>query len=477
MIEKIVRKEVELQEGVKLYSVPDARMSDEELREALHNDWDFANWEEPTAEMCQDMDIEPGIKTLILGGFDEFCFCPKEKIFPNVVELHICRNVSCIIIDPKAFPNIRKVTSESPYFLDSDMLVRLPDDIADMVMCDEISKQDAANMNRGILENVFCRRPDEVVDLNGIQEISGNCSFYGCETENIINTDSVTDCWLGSFYCFKPFNPNNKWNIEDKYKEDYMIGTILVMPYIEPGKDDKKTKYIFPDKKVTAIAKDDVGLSFTRRCANTIVVKNENSISADSGEFTLSREETEYDGYTPAKVVDADEKDFDGIWKADYVSTGNITAPVDVFGISGAFISVKSGKLELFLNSDAYEKPLDAEDLTVEFKDNACTFTSEKDEEKEAEKNAASSDADGDEKTDTSVNGALQRLEDDMVKMTINTGGSDMIFYLEKSDAVEMKAAKRAAEEEAEAADEETELETKKDTEKETKEETKKSEK
>lgn len=75
------------------------------------------------------------------------------------------------------------------------------------------------------------------------------------------------------------------------------------------------------------------------------------------------------------------------------------------------------------------------------------------------------------------VNGALQRLEDDMVKMTINTGGSDMIFYLEKSDAVEMKAAKRAAEEEAEAADEETELETEKDTEKETKEETKKSEK
>lgn len=280
MIEKIVRKEVELQKGVKLYSVPDARMSDEELREALHNDWDFANWEKPTAEMCQDMDIEPGIKTLTLGGFDEFCFCPKEKIFPNVVELHICRNVSCIIIDPKAFPNIRKVTSESPYFLDSDMLVRLPDDIADMVMCDEISKQDAANMNRGILENVFCRRPDEVVDLNGIQEISGNCSFYGCETENIINTDSVTDCWLGSFYCFKPFNPNNKWNIEDKYKEDYMIGTILVMPYIEPGKDDKKTKYIFPDKKVTAIAKDDVGLSFTRRCANTIVVKNESQIDA-----------------------------------------------------------------------------------------------------------------------------------------------------------------------------------------------------
>lgn len=231
-----------------------------------------------------------------------------------------------------------------------------------------------------------------------------------------------------------------------------------------------------PEEGTWKMTGDAITLDEGEENSMNLTVKG-NSISADSGEFTLSREETEYDGYTPAKVVDADEKDFDGIWKADYVSTGNITAPVDVFGISGAFISVKSGKLELFLNSDAYEKPLDAEDLTVEFKDNACTFTSEKDEEKEAEKNAASSDADGNEKTDTSVNGALQRLEDDMVKMTINTGGSDMIFYLEKSDAVEMKAAKRAAEEEAEAADEETELETEKDTEKETKEETKKSEK
>lgn len=278
MIEKIVRKEVELQKGVKLYSVPDARMSDEELREALHS-WDF-NWEEPTAEMCQDMDIEPGIKTLILGGFDEFCFYPEEKVFPDVVEIHICKDVSCVALYHKAFPNVRKITSESPYFLDSDMLVRLPDDIADMVICDEISKQDAANMNRGILENIFCRKQDEVVNLNGIKEISDRCSFSGCETKNIINTDSVTDCWLGSFYCFKPFNPNNKWNIEDKHKEDYMIGTILVMPYIEPGKDDEKTKYVFPDKKITAIAKDDVGLPSTRRCTDTIVVKNESQIDA-----------------------------------------------------------------------------------------------------------------------------------------------------------------------------------------------------
>ena len=230
-----------------------------------------------------------------------------------------------------------------------------------------------------------------------------------------------------------------------------------------------------PEEGTWKMTGDAITLNEGEENSMNLTVKG-NSISADSGEFTLSREETEYDGYTPAKVVDADEKDFDGIWKAEYVSTGNITAPVDVFGISGVFISVKSGKLELFLNSDVYEKPLDAEDLTVEFKDNTCTFTSEKDEEKDATSNDDDSD-DDEEETDTSVSGTLQMQEDDMAKMTINTGGSDMIFYLEKSDAVEMKAAKRAAEEEAEAGEEETETETKKDTEKETKEETKKSEK
>lgn len=228
-----------------------------------------------------------------------------------------------------------------------------------------------------------------------------------------------------------------------------------------------------PEEGTWKMTGDAITLDDGEENSINLTVKGDN-ISADSGEFTLSREETEYDGYTPAKVVNADEKDFDGIWKADYVSTGNITAPVDVFGISGVFISVKSGKLELFLNSDVYEKPLDAEDLTVEFKDNTCTFTSEKDEEKDAASNDdAGSDDDGEE-TATSVNGTLQMQKDDMVKMTINTGGSDMIFYLEKSDAVEMKAAKRAAEEESEAADEYSE--TEKDTEK-TKEETKKSEK
>lgn len=240
-----------------------------------------------------------------------------------------------------------------------------------------------------------------------------------------------------------------------------------------------------PEEGTWKMTGDAITLDEGEENSMNLTVKG-NNISADNGEFTLSREETEYDGYTPAKVVDADEKDFGGIWKADYVSTGNITAPVDVFGISGVFISVKSGKLELFLNSDVYEKPLDAEDLTVEFKDNACTFTSEKDKEKDAEKNAASgddSDDAGEEETDTSVNGTLQMQEDDMVKMTINTGGSDMIFYLEKSDAAAMKAAKRAAEEESEAENDneetesETETETKEDTEKETKEEAKETEK
>lgn len=252
MIEKIVRKEVELQKGVKLYSVPDARMSDEELEGNT------------SAEACQNIEIEPGVKTLILGGFDEFFFYSK-KVFSDVVEIHICKDVCSIIINHDAFPNVRKVTSDSPYFLDSDMLVRLPDDIADMIRCCEISKKEAADMNRGILENIFCRKPDEVVDLKGIKEISNSCSFSGCETENIINTDNVTSCSINS-WMFPADEQEEYVDEQEEYKKDGILGTILVKPYVKPCEDGEQLKYVFPDKKITAIARD-IGLfASTKSC-------------------------------------------------------------------------------------------------------------------------------------------------------------------------------------------------------------------
>lgn len=272
MIEKIVRKEVELQEGVKLYSVPDARMSDEELEG------------ETSAEVCQNIEVEPGVKTLILGGFDEFFFLKRNKVFPDVEEIHICKDVCSITISHDAFPNVRKVTSDSSYFLDSDMLVRLPDDIADMVRCCEISKKEAADMNRGILENIFHRRPDEVVDLKGIKEISNSCSFSGCETENIINTDNVTSCsdWSWMF-------PADE---QEEYKEDGILGTILVKPYIKPCEDGEQLKYVFPDKKITAIAKS-IGLfASTKSWLDVVVIKNESRINALMESHNTFRTET-----------------------------------------------------------------------------------------------------------------------------------------------------------------------------------------
>lgn len=272
MIKKIVRKEVELQKGVKLYSVPDARMSDEELEG------------ETSAEVCQNIEVEPGVKTLILGGFDEFFFLKRNKVFPDVEEIHICKDVCSITISHDAFPNVRKVTSDSSYFLDSDMLVRLPDDIADMVRCCEISKKEAADMNRGILENIFHRRPDEVVDLKGIKEISNSCSFSGCETENIINTDNVTSCsdWSWMF-------PADE---QEEYKEDGILGTILVKPYIKPCEDGEQLKYVFPDKKITAIAKS-IGLfASTKSWLDVVVIKNESQINALMESHNTFRTET-----------------------------------------------------------------------------------------------------------------------------------------------------------------------------------------
>ena len=64
-----------------------------------------------------------------------------------------------------------------------------------------------------------------------------------------------------------------------------------------------------PEEGTWKMTGDAITLDEGEENSMNLTVKG-NSISADSGEFTLSREETEYDGYTPAKVVDADEKDF-----------------------------------------------------------------------------------------------------------------------------------------------------------------------
>lgn len=111
------RKIVEIQKGVRLYIDEDGN--------------------------CIDVDIEDGIKTLIFDGSGYFDFDSLygKKSFPDITELHIGRDVQYICIRNKVFPNIRKITSDSPYFKSGNLLVSIPDYVVDMLKDGDVDEK------------------------------------------------------------------------------------------------------------------------------------------------------------------------------------------------------------------------------------------------------------------------------------------------------------------------------------------------
>ena len=189
---------------------------------------------------CVDIDIEDGIKTLIFDGSDYFDFDSLygKKSFPDITELHIGRDVQYICIRNKVFPNVRKVTSDSPYFKSGDLLVSIPDYVVDMLKDGDVDEKYIKTSHSYVLQNVFCIQPDEIIDLSEIGSIQ-LLAFEDCLSCNIINSDNVTTCYDDCLL--------NLSHEDDK--KNLIIGTILMKPYIEFDSDT----YEFPDSKITAI--------------------------------------------------------------------------------------------------------------------------------------------------------------------------------------------------------------------------------
>lgn len=95
-----------------------------------------------------------------------------KKTFPQVTELHICKNVPLLEITNQMFPNVRKVVSDSPAYISGTMLVE-----------HRFSKSYA-------LRNSFCLADGEEIDLSGIQRIEQH-AFCGCQSTNIKNAAEV----------------------------------------------------------------------------------------------------------------------------------------------------------------------------------------------------------------------------------------------------------------------------------------------
>ena len=130
----------------------------------------------------------------------------SKKVFPNITCLIVPETYTQphYIIPNKMFPNVRKV-------------IYGDDQKCSGLLYEKFSSYEV------IVNNVFCRKEDETVDLNGITMI-GNRAFAGCMSEHIINTQRLYRCEEFAF---------NGSIFEEKAKHQPVVTAGSILAYVD----------------------------------------------------------------------------------------------------------------------------------------------------------------------------------------------------------------------------------------------------
>lgn len=140
-----------------------------------------------------DIDIDQDVTELYLSGdkaqhysIREVSVPGNEKRFPQIERIYIADSVMSIQIPNKMFPNVKEIISDSKSFQSGNLLIRK-----------------APGYAKGVcLFNTFCKKADELIDLNGVRTIAGN-AFDGCESSNIINAGGIKEVYQNAFYGYE----------------------------------------------------------------------------------------------------------------------------------------------------------------------------------------------------------------------------------------------------------------------------------
>ena len=136
-----------------------------------------------------DIDIDQDVTELYLSGDKAQHYVIKEvrmyenkKRFPQIERIYIADSVMSIWIPNKMFPNVKEIISDSKSFQSGNLLIRKA-----LGVC---------------LFNTFCKKADELIDLNGVETIADN-AFDGCESSNIINAGGIKEVCQNAFYGYE----------------------------------------------------------------------------------------------------------------------------------------------------------------------------------------------------------------------------------------------------------------------------------
>ena len=136
-----------------------------------------------------DIDIDQDVTELYLSGdkaqhysIMKVSVSGNEKRFPQIERIYIADSVMSIQIPNKMFPNVKEIISDSKSFQSGNLLIRKA-----LGVC---------------LLNTFCKKADELIDLNGVETIADN-AFDGCESSNIINAGGIKEVYQNAFYGYE----------------------------------------------------------------------------------------------------------------------------------------------------------------------------------------------------------------------------------------------------------------------------------
>ena len=126
---------------------------------------------------------------------------------------------------------------------------------------------------------------------------------------------------------------------------------------------------------------------------------------------------------TPNK--NADESDFNGVWEADSVSIGKLSAEPSTFGIASAFLNIKNKKVDIYIDNTSSNNPIQADELDGSFENGTLTCAIEN--------------------NDKPFILDMVFLNDKTIICTLRTDDYEMQLNMKKSTEKELKKAKKMA--------------------------------
>lgn len=126
---------------------------------------------------------------------------------------------------------------------------------------------------------------------------------------------------------------------------------------------------------------------------------------------------------TPNK--NADESDFNGVWEADSVSIGKLSAEPSTFGIASAFLNIKNKKVDIYIDNISSNNPIQADEMDGSFENGTLTCAIEN--------------------NDKPFILDMVSLNDKTIICTLRTDDYEMQLNMKKSTEKELKKAKKMA--------------------------------